>query len=116
MEKQRKDQSHVLEGMSVAGLLHSLDYRLVDAKSDGDTEEGKQQVGDDADDAECCQGEQQQHGQTKRQARLLGVPPVDKILNCIECRQIAMQTMMPLYCNTKSTFHSSLLTNHLRDS
>lgn len=98
--------------MSVAGLLHSLDYRLVDAKSDGDTEEGKQQVGDDADDAECCQGEQQQHGQTKRQARLLGVPPVDKILNCIECRQIAdtkvvTQAMMPLYRNTKSTFQSS---------
>lgn len=90
MQKHRRDErSHVLEGMSVAGLLHSLDYRLVDAKGDGDAEEGKQQVGDDADDAERCQREQQQHGQTKRQARLLGVPPVDQILNCTECRQIS---------------------------
>lgn len=75
--------------MTVAGLLHSLDYGLVDAKGDGDAEEGQQQVGDDADDAERCQREQHQHGQTKRQARLLGVPPVDEILNCTECRQIS---------------------------
>lgn len=74
--------------MPVTGLLHSLDYRLVDAKGDGDTEEGEQQVGDDADDAERSQREQQQHGQAERQARLLGVPPVDEILNCVERGQI----------------------------
>lgn len=68
--------------MSVTGLLHSLDYRLVDAKGDGDAEEGEQQVGDDADDAERRQRKQQQHGQAERQARLLGVPPVDEVLNC----------------------------------
>lgn len=75
---------HWLEGMSVAGLLHSLDDRLVDAKGDGDTEEGEQQVGDDADDAECSQRQQHQHGQAERQARLLGVPPVNEILNCVD--------------------------------
>ena len=45
----------LLEGVPIAGLLHGLDDRLVDAEGDGDTEQGQQQVGDDADDAEGCQ-------------------------------------------------------------
>lgn len=71
--------------MSVTGLLHSLDHRLVDAKGDGDAEEGEQQVGHDADDAERSQRKQQQQGEAERQAWLLGVPPVDEVLNCVEC-------------------------------
>lgn len=54
--------------MSVTGLLHSLDHRLVDAKGDGDAEEGEQQVGHDADDAERSQRKQQQQGEAERQA------------------------------------------------
>ena len=42
----------LLEGMSIAGLLHSLDDGLVDAEGDGDTKQGKQQVGGHTDDAE----------------------------------------------------------------
>lgn len=76
------DGRHWLEGVSITGLLHSLDDGLVDAEGDGDAEEGEQQVGDHADDAERSQGEQQQHGQAERQPRLLGVPPVDEILHC----------------------------------
>lgn len=45
----------LLEGVPIARLLHGLDDRLVDAEGDGDTEQGQQQVGDDADDAEGCQ-------------------------------------------------------------
>ncbi len=41
--------------MSLAGLLHGLDDRLVDAEGDGDAEQGQQQVGDHADDTEGCQ-------------------------------------------------------------
>lgn len=76
------DGRHWLEGVSITGLLHSLDDRLVDAEGDGDAEEGEQQVGDHADDAERSQGEQQQHGQAECQPRLLGVPPVDEIVHC----------------------------------
>ena len=74
----------LLEGVSLAGLLHCLDDRLVDAEGDGDTEQGQQQVGGHADDTEGCQRQQQQHGQPKHQARLLGVSPMDQILNCRE--------------------------------
>lgn len=74
----------LLEGVPIAGLLHGLDDRLVDAEGDGDTEQGQQQVGDDADDAEGCQWQQQQHGQAEHQARLLGVSPVYQILHCRE--------------------------------
>lgn len=74
----------LLEGVSIARLLHGLDDRLVDAEGDGDTEQGQQQVGNHTDDAEGRQRQQQQQGQTKYQARLLGVSPVDQILNCRE--------------------------------
>lgn len=74
----------LLEGVSIAGLLHSLDDRLVDAEGDGDAEQSQQQVGSHTDDTEGCQRQQQQHGQTKHHARLLGVPPVDQVLNCRE--------------------------------
>lgn len=74
----------LLEGVPIAGLLHGLDNRLVDAEGDGDTEQGQQQVGDDADNAEGCQRQQQQHGQAEHQARLLGVSPVYQILHCRE--------------------------------
>lgn len=74
----------LLEGVSVAGLLHGLDDRLVDAEGDGDTEQGEQQVGHHTDDAEGCQGQKQQHRQTEHHTRLLGVSPVDQILNCRE--------------------------------
>lgn len=70
--------------MSLAGLLHGLDDGLVDAEGDGDAEQGQQQVGCHADDAEGCQRQQHQHGQPEHQARLLGVSPVDQILNCRE--------------------------------
>lgn len=80
----RRRRPHSLEGVPVAGLLHGLDHGLVDAEGDGDAEEGEQQVGDDADDAERRQREQHQHGQAERQAGLLGVPPVDQILHCVE--------------------------------
>lgn len=70
--------------MSVAGLLHGLDHRLVDAEGDGDAEQGEQQVGHHADDAEGGQRQQHQHGHAKHHARLLGVPPVDQILHCRE--------------------------------
>lgn len=43
-----------LERMPVAGLLNSLDHRLVDAEGDGDAEQSEEQVGDHADDAEGC--------------------------------------------------------------
>lgn len=55
----------LLERMSLAGLLYSLDNGLVDAESDGDTKQGQQQVGDHADDAEGCQRQQQQHRHTE---------------------------------------------------
>lgn len=55
----------LLERMSVAGLLYSLDNRLVDAESDGDTKQRQQQVGDHADNAESCQRQQQQHRHTE---------------------------------------------------
>lgn len=68
--------------MSIAGLLHGLDDRLVDAEGDGDTEQGQQEVGGHADEAEGCQRQQQQQGQPEHHARLLRVPPVDQILYC----------------------------------
>lgn len=80
------DNLLLLEGVSLVGLLHSLDDRLVDAERDGDAEQGQQQVGDHADYAEGCQWQQQQHGHTKHQARLLGVSPVNQILNCREMK------------------------------
>lgn len=72
----------LLERMSLAGLLYSLDNRLVDTESDSDTKQGQQQVGDHADDAEGCQRQQQQHRHTEDYAWLFGVSPVDQILNC----------------------------------
>lgn len=54
-----------LEGMSFAGLLHSLDDGFVDAERDGDTEQGQQQVGDHADHAKRCQRKQQQQRHAK---------------------------------------------------
>ena len=74
----------LLEGVSIAGLLHGLDDRLVDAEGDGDAEQSQQEVGGHADDAEGCQRQQQQHGQTEHQARLLGVSPVDQVHDCRE--------------------------------
>lgn len=68
--------------MSLSRLLHSLDHRLVDAKGDGDTEQGEQHVGNHADDTEGCQREQQKQGQAEHHTRLLGVPPVDQVINC----------------------------------
>lgn len=70
--------------MAVAGLLHCLHDGLVDAEGDGDTEQRQQEVGGHADEAEGGQRQQQQHGQPEHQAWLLGVPPVDQILNCKE--------------------------------
>lgn len=49
----------ILEGVSIAGLLDSLDDGLVDTEGDGDAEQCQEQVGDDADHAECCQRQQQ---------------------------------------------------------
>lgn len=69
------------EGVPLVRLLHGLDHRLVDAEGDGDTQQCQQQVGDHADDAEGCQRQQQQQGQTEHQARLLGISPVDQILH-----------------------------------
>lgn len=73
-----------LERMSIAGLLNGLDHWLVDAESDGDTEQSEEQVGDHADDAEGCQRQQQQQRHAKDDARLFGVSPVDQILHCKE--------------------------------
>lgn len=87
----------VLEGVSLAGLLNSLDHRLVDAEGDGDTEQGEQQVGHHADDAECRQREQQQHRHAKHQARLLGVSPVDQILHCREKEEGQTNLQSQLY-------------------
>lgn len=77
----------LLKRMSLAGLLYSLDNRLVDTESDSDTKQGQQQVGDHADDAEGCQRQQQQHRHTKDYAWLFGVSPVDQILNCKEVEE-----------------------------
>lgn len=77
----------LLERMSFAGLLYSLDNGLVDAESDGDTKQGQQQVGDHTDDAEGCQRQQQQHRHTEDYAWLFGVSPVDQILNCKEVEE-----------------------------
>lgn len=74
----------LLEWVSLIGLLHSLDHRLVDAEGDGDAEQSQQQVGDHADDAEGCERQQHQQGQAERHARLLGVSPVNQILSCRE--------------------------------
>lgn len=74
----------LLERVSLIGLLHSLDHRLVDAEGDGDAEQSQQQVGDHADDAEGCERQQHQQGQAERHARLLGVSPVNQILSCRE--------------------------------
>ena len=71
----------LLEGVSVVGLLHGLDDSLVDAEGDGDTEQGKEQVGDNADDAERRQGQERQQGQAEHHARLLGVSPVHQVLD-----------------------------------
>lgn len=68
--------------MPLARFLHGLDDGLVDAEGDGDAQQGQQQVGDHADDAEGCQRQQQEHRQTKHDTRLLGVSPVDQILHC----------------------------------
>lgn len=89
VEWYRVSSMHVvlLERMSLAGLLYSLDNGLVDAESDGDTKQGQQQVGDHADDAEGCQRQQQQHRHTEDYAWLFGVSPMDQILNCKEVEE-----------------------------
>lgn len=101
----------LLEGVSVAGLLHGLDNRLVDAEGDGDAEQCQQQVGGHADEAEGRQRQQQQHGHAEHQARLLGVSPVDQVLDCGEGGYHDIRLLMMLCCEPHNftlvmTFHS----------
>lgn len=49
-----------LERMSLIGLLHSLQHRLVDPEADGGRERCQGQVRPDADHAELGQGEEEQ--------------------------------------------------------
>lgn len=100
----------LLERVTVAGLLHSLDHRLVDAEGDGNTEQGEQQVGDHADDTEGCQRQQQQHGHTKHHARLLGVSPVDQIFHCgVEKERVKFTTK-----STRETFGGNPLVSEIK--
>lgn len=88
----------LLKGVTLGGLLHSLDHRLIDAEGDGDAEKGQQQVGDHTDDAERCERQQHQHGQTEHQARLLGVSPVNQILDCKEGEEEKLDLVRHFYC------------------
>lgn len=76
------DSFVLLKGVSVAGLLHGVDDGLVDTEGDGDAEQCQEQVGDDADHAECCQRQQQQQGNAKHHTCLFRVPPVHQVIHC----------------------------------
>lgn len=68
--------------MSLVGLLHSLQHRLVDPEADGGGEGRQGQVGPDADHAELGQGEEQQKNAAEHGPRLLHIPPVEKVDRC----------------------------------
>lgn len=68
-----------LERMSLIGLLHSLQHRLVDPEADGGRQGRKGQVGPDADHAELGQGEEEQKHAAEHGPRLLHIPPVEKV-------------------------------------
>lgn len=68
-----------LERMSLIGLLHSLQHRLVDPEADGGRERCQGQVRPDADHAELGQGEEEQEHAAEHGPWLLHIPPVEEV-------------------------------------
>lgn len=65
--------------MSLVGLLHSLQHRLVDPEADAGREGRQGQVGADADHAELGQREEKQEHAAEHGPGLLHVPPVEQV-------------------------------------
>lgn len=74
--------NHSLEGMSLIGLLHGLQHRLVHPEADGGREGGQGQVGSHADHTELGQGEEEQEHAAEHGPRLLHIPPVEQVDRC----------------------------------
>lgn len=68
-----------LEGVSLIGLLHSLQDALVDPEADGGGEGSQGHVGHDADNAELREREEQEQHAGKQHGRLLHLPPIQQI-------------------------------------
>jgi len=71
----------LLERVSLIGLLHSLQHRLVDPEADAGREGREGQVGSDADHAELGQREEEQEHAAEHSPGLLHIPPVEQV-NC----------------------------------
>lgn len=65
--------------MSLIGLLHGLQHRLVDPEADGGREGSQGQVGSHADDTELGQREEQQQHAAEHGSRLFHIPPVEQV-------------------------------------
>lgn len=68
--------------MSLIGLLHGLQHRLVHPEADGGREGGQGQVGPHTDHAELGQGEEEQEHAAEHGPRLLHIPPVEEVDRC----------------------------------
>lgn len=68
--------------MSLIGLLHGLQHRLVHPEADGGREGGQGQVGSHADHTELGQGEEEQEHAAEHGSGLLDIPPVEQVDRC----------------------------------